>query len=277
MIVDTHIHVTSRDHATYPIERGDWIPRRLERLLLTGEDLIALMDEAGVDRTVLVQATNTHGYDNAYAADMAQKYPARFSTVCCVNVSLPDAVERLTYWVGERRMGGVRLFNAMTDDDSWLDEAPCDHLIGKARDLGVPVTLVSRHPDLARVRRVLERAPDQPFALDHLGFMPNLESPPFTPSDEFLALADFPHLSLKFSAVNQWAVDQADTPQRDYFQRIVDRFGPRRLMWGSNYPVTRFRPYPELAALGKEPFDFLSEEERGWVMGGNALRLWPAP
>ena len=277
MIVDTHIHVTSRDHVTYPIERGDWIPRRLERLLLTGEDLIALMDEAGVDRAVLVQATNTHGYDNAYAADMAQKHHGRFSTVCCVNGSLPDAVERLTYWAGERGMGGVRLFNAMTEDDSWLDEAPCDHLIDKARDLGVPVTLVSRHPDLARVRRVLERAADQPFALDHLGFMPNLESPPFTPSDEFLALADFPHLSLKFSAVNQWAVDQADTPQRDYFQRILDRFGLRRLMWGSNYPVTRFRPYPELAALGKEPFDFLSEEERGWVMGGNALRLWPAP
>ena len=74
MIVDTHIHVTSRDHATYPIER-EWIPRRLERLLLTGEDLIALMDEAGVDRAVLVQATNTHGYDNAYAADMARAYP----------------------------------------------------------------------------------------------------------------------------------------------------------------------------------------------------------
>ena len=277
MIVDTHIHVTSRDHATYPIERGDWIPRRLERLLLTGEDLIALMDEAGVDRAVLVQATNTHGYDNAYAADMAQKYPARFSTVCCVNVSLPNAVERLTYWVGERGMGGVRLFNAMTDDDSWLDEASCDQLIDKARDQGVPVTLVSRHPDLSRVRTVLKRAPDQAFALDHLGFMPNLESPPFTPSDDFLALADFPRLSLKFSAVNQWAVDQDGTPQRDYFQRIVDRFGPRRLMWGSNYPVTRFRPYPELAALGKEPFDFLSEEERGWVMGGNALRLWPAP
>ena len=162
------------------------------------------MDEAGVHRAVLVQATNTHGYDNAYAADMTKAYPDRFSTVCCINVSESDAVERLAYWVADRGMGGVRLFNAMTGDDSWLDEAPCDRLIAKARELGVPVTLCSRHPDLSRVRAVLQRSPDQPFALDHLGFMPNLESPPFTPSDEFLALADLPHLSLKFSAVNQW-------------------------------------------------------------------------
>ena len=87
MIVDTHIHVTSRDHTTYSIERGDWIPRRLERLLLTGEDLIALMDEAGVDRAVLVQATNTHGYDNAYAADMAQEYTTDVSPPSAASTS----------------------------------------------------------------------------------------------------------------------------------------------------------------------------------------------
>lgn len=274
MIVDTHIHVTSRDHVTYPIADPDWVPRRLERLVLTGEDLIGLMDEAGVDRAVLVQATNTHGYDNSYAAEMAKAYPERFSTVACVNVSLADAVDQLVESVRGGGMGGVRLFNSMTDQDAWLDEEPSTRVIAKARDLGVPVTMVSRHHDLGRVRTVVERFTDQSLVLDHLGFMPNLEQPPFSITDEFLDLAQFPNLSLKFSAVNQWAVDQGTESQDDYFKRIVEHYGAKRLMWGSNYPVTRFKSYPELATLGQEPFDFLSDEERGWVMGENASRLW---
>lgn len=276
MIVDTHVHITSRDTARYPLV-PDLPQDRYHAVLCTAEDLMALMKQGGVDRVVLVQATPTHGYDNSYAADIAQQHPRLFSSVCVVNVSEPAAPDRLSYWIQQRKMGGVRLFNAMGPDDSWLDEPKATSVIDRARSLKTPVTLVTRHHEIARVRNVLGRFPDATFILDHLAYMPNQQRPPFTLSKEFFALASYPNVSLKFSAVNQWAVSKGDLPTRDYFKAIVDTFGPRRLMWGSNYPVTRFRPYPEFVRMGQEPFDFLPQDQRRWIMGENALRFWPAP
>ena len=165
----------------------------------------------------------------------------------------------------------------MTSDDLWLDDPKCLALVERAGRTNTPVTLVSRHHELDRVRNVLERSPDVPIILDHLGYMPNLQPPPFPLSDEFYSMAAYSNLSLKFSAVNQWGVEQGTVPAEDYFKAIIDHFGPRRLMWGSNYPATRHKPYPELAHMGAEPFGFLSEDERGLVLGGNALRFWPTP
>ena len=277
MIVDTHVHVnpadTARGPSITPQEQGG----RWQAGHVTAEELLAFMKEGGVDRAVLVHASNIARYDASYPAQMAARHPDRFSSVCVVNVSQPDAPERLSYWVQERGMGGVRLFNAMTPEDTWVDDPRCIRVLERAEKLKTVVTMVSRHQDLAHVRRVLERFPGVSFALDHLGFMPNVERPPFTPSAESMALAQCPNLTLKFSAVNQWAISKGPVPAREYFKAIVDRFGPKRLMWGSNYPPTRFKPYPELARMGPEPFDFLSAEERRWVFGENALRLWPAP
>ena len=277
MIIDTHVHITSSDRDRYPFDPPDRQVERLSRILVTAEDLIGFMKEAGVHRAVLVQATPTHGYDNSYAADMAVQFPQYFSTVCCVNASRADALERLDYWIDQRNMGGVRLFNSMTSDDLWLDDPKCLALVERAGRTNTPVTLVSRHHELDRVRNVLERSPDVPIILDHLGYMPNLQPPPFPLSDEFYSMAAYSNLSLKFSAVNQWGVEQGTVPAEDYFKAIIDHFGPRRLMWGSNYPATRHKPYPELARMGAEPFGFLSEDERGLVLGGNALRFWPTP
>ncbi len=274
MIVDTHVHVNAADR---PKNHPDVPQAKWQAGQVTGEELLDLMDQGGVDRAVLVHASNTERYDCSYTVDMAARYPDRFSSVCVVNVSQPDAPDRLSYWIEERRMGGVRLFNAMTEDDTPLDDPRCLRVIERAGELQIPVTMVSRHHELDRVRNVLERFSDVQLLLDHLGHMPNEERPPHDTSAEFMALADYPNVSLKFSAVNQWAAGKGPVPPRDYFKAIVDRWGPRRLMWGSNYPPTRFKPYPELARMGPEPFDFLSEEEQRWVFGENALRFWPAP
>ncbi len=53
-------------------------------------------------------------------------------------------------------------------------------------------------------------------------------------------------------------------------------FGAERLVWGSDYPQTHDRTYAELVDLGRASCAALSESDRDEVLGGNALRLWPA-
>ena len=274
MIVDTHVHVVSPDRTRYPLQPAkdlDWVYKHP----VTAEQLIVEMKEGGVARAVLVQAISAHGYDNSLVADTAALYPALFSAVCSLSVIQPGADDRLSYWVEERGVNGLRLFNAVSPEDAWLDDPRTFAVLERASRLKVPVTMVTRHGDIGRVERVLERFHDIQFALDHLGHLPSEEKPPYICSPEFFALARYPNLSVKFSAVNQWAAGRGPVPVRDYFKAIVEAFGPRRIMWGSNYPPTRFRSYPGLAAMGAEAFDFLPEEQRDWIMGENALRHWP--
>ena len=56
---------------------------------------------------------------------------------------------------------------------------------------------------------------------------------------------------------------------------LVQRFGARRIMWGSNFPATYDRSYGELVDQGRASVAFLPEADQRWVLGETALSLWP--
>jgi L-fuconolactonase len=210
---------------------------------------------------------------------MAATHPDRFSSICVVDTARDDAPSRLEYWVRERGMRGVRLFSATTADDPSIDDPRSLAVLDTAQALQIPVTVVMRHDSLDRLTVVARRFPALPIVIDHLVRYPVTERPPYSDSAAFLALADHPNVSLKFSTVNQWAIRKmvkagALASEREYFKIIVDRFGADRLMWGSNYPVTRYKPYDEMHRMGAEPFDFLDASQVDAIMGGNALRVF---
>jgi predicted TIM-barrel fold metal-dependent hydrolase len=57
---------------------------------------------------------------------------------------------------------------------------------------------------------------------------------------------------------------------------LADVFGATRLVWGSDYPQTHDRSYAQLVELGRAACAARPHAERDAIMGGNALRLWPA-
>src|SRR4051794_9838933 len=109
-IVAIHPHVIAADRARYPLapvadKLWEWAAKRP----VTGEQLLAAMDAAGVGQAALVQASTAHGHDNRYTADCAAAHPDRFTWVGSLDALVADAPEQLTYWVRERGMSGLRL------------------------------------------------------------------------------------------------------------------------------------------------------------------------
>jgi predicted TIM-barrel fold metal-dependent hydrolase len=127
-------------------------------------------------------------------------------------------------------------------------------------------------PDVARA--VERHRDDFDVCIDHMA-----DCPPGRPDElqKLLALARFPRVFVKASHL--WSLSREPYPYRDTHElvrRVYDAFGPRRIMWGSDWPlVEKYCGYARALALYRDEIAFFTAEDRRWVLGGTALRLWP--
>src|SRR5215467_2351471 len=108
--IDIHPHIIAKDAARYPLaplggHQSDWSRTRPVAV----EQLIAAMDETGVQKAAIVQASTCYGHDNSYVADAVATYPNRFTGVFSVDVLAPDAATHMRAW-RDQGLTGMRLF-----------------------------------------------------------------------------------------------------------------------------------------------------------------------
>jgi len=274
MIIDTHVHIVAPDQKRYPRklapDNNAWV------IDMASDTMLGLMDQAGIDRALLVQAHSAYEYDNNYVADVAMMYPLRFVSVCIVNPAQADAPEQLTYWVKERGVQGLRLFPAAEREPRWLDDPATFPLWERAAQLAIPVCVCLRFRQLARLRSVIERYPQVLVALDHLG-APRLDGgPPYENAAPLFDLVKLPNVYLKFSSLNLYAAAQGKSTAREFFGRLLEEFGAQRVMWGSNFPNTYDRGLKEQLALARDELSFVPEPDRRWLFADTAKSLWPS-
>ncbi len=272
MIVDSHVHVVSRDRARYPLSPAGVGTGWYLEAPLPAEDFAAQMQRAGVERAVLVQAVGAYSWDNAYAADSAAADPARFAGVCAVDLGGADPVAALEHWCGARGMRGVRIFCISPDGSARLDSPAAAALVERAAERGWQVVVTILPDQLEALRALLERFPGVRVWLDHCGF-PTVEPGLFDGSAPLFALARFDALSLKLSTHLLHSLGDREAQQR-FARALAKHFGARRLIWGSDFPQTRGIDYPEMLALAREVFSVLPAADAEWPLGRNALSLW---
>jgi L-fuconolactonase len=274
MIVDTHVHAVSEDQRKYPRQvtpgaPGEWVQN------MSAEMLRSLNAEAGIDKTVLVQAYSAYRYDNSYTADCAASYPDHFASVSILDPLQADTPDNLSYWVRERGIRGLRLFTTTETEGTWLDDPRTFPVWERAGYLGIPICIMTLYPQLPRVRSVLERFPTMMVALDHLA-LPRLSGgPPYDGAQALFDLARFPNLYLKFSSVNLYASSRGKSNVREFFSRLLDCFGASRMMWGSNFPATNDRSLKKQYELARNELSFVVESDQRRLFGETALSLWP--
>ena len=269
MIIDTHTHVVSSDKVKHPLdpEARGWSTEVSNDV----EDLIAEMDRAGVDAATLVQPNGTYGLDNTYQCDSANQYAPRTVSVGILDPAAPDAADKLSYWVNEFGMKGVRLQSQAEPDDP-----QCDALWQRAESLGAPISIGGGgQPDkVDRMRNVGERHPNVLFAPDHFaGWSGAGDKAAMTAALE--NLARLPNAYLRISSTSLGPYAGLTQPEKDLFQRVIEAFTPQRVMWGSNFPSSREGGYLGQVQLGQTALPWLSQEDINWIMGETAHKLWP--
>jgi L-fuconolactonase len=235
------------------------------------------MDQAGVGKAAIVQASTAYGHDNSYVAEAIAAHPKRFTGVFSIDVLTPDAVQKMKLWLN-KGFSGMRLFttgSTMPGQSTWFDDPssfPAWEYAGKA---GISVCMQMTPAGFPQLRGLLNRFKDVRVILDHLARPTLVDGPPYAADREFLDLSQNKNVFLKLTPLNVSPENWGTATPQTFFRTLIDRFGADRIAWGSNFPATD----DSLAGiLGKAQATLAhaSNEERAWIFGGTAQRLYPS-
>lgn len=268
-IIDPHVHVWVSD-PKYPWAKETTNPPAEDA---TPEMLLALMKANGVEKTVIIQVIH-YRWDNSYLADVLKKYPQYFQGVARVNPEDPAAPDHLSRLMKQPGFHGVRISPSGDARGDWIRGPLMPPLWKRCHDLRIPMTVlapVTRMPDVAPL---VEKFPDLTVVIDHMA-----DSPLDRPEElkKLMALERYPKVFVKIS--HTWSLSKQEYPYRDsqeQVKRLYDVFGPRRLMWGTDWPlVERHCGYAKALALVRDEMKFLNEEDKSWILSKTVERVWP--
>ncbi|MGH9404737.1 MAG: amidohydrolase family protein [Terriglobia bacterium] len=269
-IIDPHVHVWVNSRR-YPWAKETKDPPKQNA---TPAMLLKLMKANGVERTVLVQYIG-YRWDNRYIRDSVRRYSPYFMGVCRVNPldpAAPDALSRLT----DEGFHGVRLSPSGNASGDWIRAALMPPLWKRAESLKVPMQIlapITRMPDIGRLT---ERYPNLDVVIDHMADCP-IDQP--HELDKLIALARYPRVFVKIS--HTWVISKQPYPWLDaqeYVKRLYAVYGPKRLMWGTDWPVDlKWTTYHRALAVVRDEMKFLNSEDKSWILSKTVERVWPFP
>jgi L-fuconolactonase len=275
--VDAHHHVWDlnvRDQAW--IRGAELAPLRRS---FTLAELEPQARAAGVDRTVLVQTVSVPEETPEFLA-LAGKHDLVAGVVGWVDLTRPDVADelaRLRTLPGGRYLKGVRAQVHTEPDPEWLLRPDVRGGLAAVAEAGLVLDLVVLAHQLPACTRAAAGHPGLTFVLDHLG-KPPIASGAMEPwAAAVRAFAALPNTVCKLSGMVTETGLATWTPAglRPYADLVLDAFGPRRLMYGSDWPVcTLAAPYADVLATARELTSALTGPERTALFEGTATRVY---
>lgn len=270
--VDAHQHFWNLESGLYA-----W-PTRAEPAIhrtFTPDDLAPEVHAAGIDATVVVQATDSLADTDAMIAAAGEH-----AWVAGVVGWLPLADRAASEEALETRAGrlcGVRHLIHWDADPEWLTRRQVQAGLALLAEHGLPFDVVAVFPrHLPLVPAVADAHPDLVLIVDHLA------KPPFRGDgweswvEAMRRAAARSNVFAKVSGLDTaagpgWTVDEI----RPAWDLALDAFGPDRLLFGSDWPVCRLvSTYREVVAAARALVAELTTSEQDRILGGNAIRLY---
>ena len=239
-------------------------------------DLAPLLQSAGIDKTVVVQ-TQHRLAENDWALGLADEHPWIAGVVGWVDLASPDCESQLLEARRHPKFVGVRHVTQDEPDDDFIVSEPVLRGLEVLQAHRVPFDLLFYVKHLHHVPALVAQVPDLPMVIDHLAKPRIREQVTEDWLPHFRAAAAYPRVYCKLSGM----ITEADwthwkpSDLRPYVQAALELFGPERLMFGSDWPVSNLAgTYPEVIGALEEALGPISDAERAAIFGGTAVRFY---
>jgi L-fuconolactonase len=275
VIVDAHHHVwdpAARRHAWL-----DGFPALNRAFGLTDFEWASEPD--GVTASVLVQVLASTEETEEFLALAAGPGPVA-GVVGWTDLTSPavgDEIARLRGLPGGGRLAGFRHLVQDEPDPGWLLRPEVRRGIRAVGAAGLAYDLLVRPPQLPAALAVTGEEASVRFVLDH-GAKPDIASGNREPWASLISeLAARPNVSCKVSGlVTEAGPGWRPAQIAPYIDHLLDRFGPGRLIFGSDWPVcTLAASYGDVTALARDALGGrLGPAEVNAVFAANAVATY---
>ena len=271
-IFDAQVHAYERNHPGRP-----WVGTLQGPPEVTGDQMVAAMDEVGVDGAVLVSPFSMYRYDASYAMEVYAAHPSRFRLVKPLDPIDPRVADTIADWASTKGTVGIRVFLRDTASTDPADPA-INRVLAMAGRHSLPVNLACTGR-LEQAAQLAARNPNTQVVIDHLGLQqppaPPAPPQPFAELPKVLALASHPNIAIKISGA--CTLSHEPFPYKDIWDplgRIFDAFSLNRCMWGTDWTrAVALLTYKQ----GVDSFrvtDRLSDSDRAALMGDTLARVY---
>ena len=273
MKIDAHQHFW-----VYNAEQYQWINENMTviRRNFLPEDLAPIFQELSIDGCIAVQAQQTEE-ETMFLLELAKTYDFIKGVVGWVNLLDDQIADRLGVIASHQKLIGVRHVVQAEPDDHFMLRSDFQNGIKALSSHGLTYDILVFPHQLPAAIKLVEAFPDQPFILDHIA-KPYLKTGKIEPwATHIRALAQSPKVWCKVSGIiteaewHNWSYEQV----KPYLAIVAEAFGPRRLVFGSDWPVCllagKYKAVYQLAQQFAD--DFLRGDDRGF-WGENAAQFY---
>jgi L-fuconolactonase len=273
LTIDAQVHCYERNHPGRP-----WVGVLQGPPEVTGDDMVAAMDEVGVDGALLVSPFAMYRYDASYAIEVHAAHPGRFGLIKPVDPGDPAVADIIADWAATDGTIAIRIMLNRDGVSTDAADPGLNRVLAAAARHSLPVNLMCTGR-LEQAGLLAGRNPDTTLVIDHLGLQQPFEPPtpaaPFAELPKLLALAAHANIVVKISGAG--TLSHQPFPYNDLWDplgRIFDAFGFDRCMWGTDWTrAVALLTY----AQGVEAFrvtDRLSDGDRTALMGETLRRVY---
>ena len=272
MIIDSHQHFWNYDpikdawiDASMKVIRRDFLPK----------DLKPLLEKNGIDGCIAVQADQSEN-ETDFLLSCAQKNKFIKGVVGWLDLTSENLESRLDHYAKNPFFKGLRHI-VQAEKDDYLLRDDVQKGISKLANYNLTYDILVFPSQLTAAIALVKKFPNQQFILDHIA-KPNISNS----MDELwksniIELSKSQNVSCKLSGLvtetNNYTFNDIDF--NPYMDVIFQSFGPKRILFGSDWPVCL------LAANYKKVYDLIfdyldnhSTEIKTQIFGLNAIKIY---
>jgi L-fuconolactonase len=235
-----------------------------------------ILKECGVGQTILVQASNSLA-ETYWLLSLAERHPFIAGVVGWVDLKDPEMEQELEVLTANPKFKGVRHLVESEPADDWLVQPSVLKGLRMLEKHRIPYDLLVHTRHLKHVKTVAEAFPNLRLVVDHMA------KPPITSGEvadwgrELKEVAAYPNVLCKLSglvtetSLTSWSVEDL----RPYVDRALEFFGPKRMMFGSDWPVCLLAAsYIQVLDSFQLLLAELDEEDRSRIFGENVWEFY---
>jgi L-fuconolactonase len=271
--IDAHHHLWR-----YSKEEYGWIAGNMAAIArdFLPQDLQQVLSSSGIDGSIAVQARQTIE-ETQSLLDFAQQFDAIRGVVGWAPIASPELPAVLDRLKPFQKLKGFRHVVQDEPDDAFLLRPDFNAGIALLKQYALVYDILIFERHLPAALSFVDRHPAQVFVLDHIA-KPRICDSVLEPwRTNIRELARRENVFCKLSGMVTEAHWAHWHPQdlQPYFDVVLDAFGPKRLLAGSDWPVCLLATtYQTWLSTLREFISPLSSTEQEMILGGVATHVY---